>query len=236
MTTGIPTSTTPAAGSFDATSPARVVVIDDHQILAGALKAALDSSPDLHVVAIAATIADGVRAVGETQPDLVVTDYRLPDGDIAEHVPHMVDCCPETKVLVLTGWPDESSFLRTIGAGANGFLDKQQDLDALLDAARRVLRGELVVAPRFLPLLVRRAGASPSSGRSSSLTSRELDVLQLLADGLSTRDVAAHLHLSVNTIRNHVARTLPKLGAHSRLDAVRAGVERGLIRLDPSAR
>lgn len=237
MTTGTATSTAATTGQFDGSVPARVVVIDDHQVLAGALKAALNSSPDLKVVGIAGTVAEGLAAVERGKPDLVVTDYRLPDGDIADHIPRFIECCPESKVLVLTGWPDESSFLRTIGAGASGFLDKQQDLDALIDAARRVLRGELVVAPHFLPLLVRRAGARDSDGgRSSSLTPRELDVLRLLADGLSTKAIADDLHLSVNTIRNHISKLLAKLDAHSRLDAVRVGVDRGLVRFDPAAR
>lgn len=224
-------------GELETPEAARVVVIDDHQVLAGALKSALNSSPDLEVVAIAGTIAEGIEAVVQGQPEVVVADYRLPDGDISDHLPRLLQGCPTAKVLVLTGWPDESSFMRTMGAGASGFLDKQQGLDDLIDAVRRVLRGELVVAPHFLSLLVRRTGSPDSAGgRGTVLTPRELDVLRLLADGLSTPAIAERLHLSVNTIRNHVSRLLGKLDAHSRLEAVRVGVERGLIRLDPTAR
>lgn len=221
-----------AEGS-DMAEAAKIVIIDDHRVLAGALKSALNTACDLNVAATADTVAGGLDAVARFQPDAVVTDYRLPDGDIAEHIPTMLEAAPRTKVLVLTGWADESSFLRSIRAGAAGFFDKQQGIDDLIDAVRRVLRGELVVAPHLVPLLAQRAGA-PISGtaHAASLTPRELDVLQLLADGVATRQIATRLNLSAHTIRNHVAHLLGKLDAHSRLEAVRIGVDRGLIRLD----
>lgn len=221
----------------DATVASEIVIIDDHQVLAGALKSALNTASDLHVAATAGTIAGGLDAVARLRPAAVVTDYRLDDGDIAEHIPTMLESAPGTKVLVLTGWSDETSFLRSIRAGASGFFDKQQGIDELIGAVRRVLRGELVVAQHFLPLLVQRAGAPGAGPRDVAvLTPRELDVLQLLADGVTTVEIATCLNLSAHTIRNHVSHLLGKLEARSRLEAVRMGVDRGLIRLDRTGR
>lgn len=215
-------------------TPAQVVIIDDHSVLAGALRTAVNTSPDLRVVATASSLAEGREAVRRHAPDIVLTDYRLPDGDIVDQLDELLELSPESKFLVFTGWVDEHSLVRSIGAGASGYLDKGQGLDDLMQAMRRVLAGELVVAPQFLSVLARRLG--PSGDQDRDLSDRELEVLRLLADGRTTREIATDLHLSVNTIRNHVARLLNKLGAHSRLDAVRIGVERGLVRLDSGPR
>ncbi len=128
---------------------------------------------------------------------------------------------------MITGSPDEASFLRSVAAGVEGFLDKLQRLDELVDGIRRAARGELVIAPRFLPSMARRAaGVRPAA---AELSRRELEVLQLLSKGTSTGEMAAALHISVNTVRNHVNRILAKLGVHSRLEAVHVAVQRGLI-------
>lgn len=208
-----------------------IVVIEDQQVLSGAMRAALDKSDDLRVVGTAASLADGVAQTERHQPTVVVSDFRLGDGDIPDRLPDLLRVSPGSHVLVFTGWADESSLVRAMSAGARGFVEKTTPFEDLLHAIRRVAVGEVVVSPRLLPVLTRRA----AGGDEESLSRRELDVLEGLAAGHSTAEMAESLHLSVNTVRNHLARLFDKLGVHSRLDALRVGVERGLIRFDPPA-
>lgn len=207
--------------------PKTVVVIDDHAMVAEALHVALSQTPDLRPVGSATTVDDGLRLVASAQPDVVITDLRFADGDVVGRLPAMRAACPTAKILVITGSSDEASFLRSVAAGVEGFLDKLQRLDELVDGIRRALRGELVIAPRFLPSMVRRTAGDRSA--AAELSRRELEVLQLLSKGTPTGEMATTLHISVNTVRNHVNRILVKLGVHSRLEAVHVAVQRGLI-------
>ena len=208
-----------------------VALIEDQQVLAGAIQRSLSMTDDLDVVGCAPSLAAGLILVRETRPDVLVSDYRLSDGDIPSRLDQMLAASPGTRVLVFTGWPDENSFLEAMAAGASGFLDKASPFEEFVDAIRCVARGEVVVHPRFLPALTRRA----TNNDATALSRRELEVLQLLSDGLSTVDVADRLILSVNTVRNHITHVLAKLGVRSRLEAVNVGVRRGLIRFDPPA-
>lgn len=221
--------TPPTGDQATATRITTVALIEDQQVLAGAIQRSLSVMGDLHVVGCAPSLEAGVDLVGETRPDVLVSDYRLSDGDVPSRLGEMLERSPGTRVLVFTGWPDENSFLEAMGAGASGFLDKAGPFEEFVDAIRRVADGEVVVAPRFLPALTRRA----TNSDTSALSRRELEVLQLLCDGLSTAEVADRLILSVNTVRNHITHVLTKLGVRSRLEAVNVGVRRGLIRFDP---
>ena len=206
-----------------------VAIVEDQQVLSGAIQASLENLPDLHVVGCASTLADGEILVRSSQPDVIVCDYRLSDGDVPDHLPSFLEAAPGAKALVFTGWPDENSLLEAMSAGARGFIDKASSFPEFVDAIRRVARDEVVVSPRFLPALTRRATEQDAGG----LTRRELEVLQLLAEGHSTEEMADELILSIHTVRNHIARLMTKLGVRSRLEAVNAGVRNGLIRYDP---
>lgn len=208
-----------------------VLVIEDQQVLSGALRAALEPVTDLTVIGTAPSLAEGVAAAERLEPDIVISDYRLGDGDVVDRLADLQAAAPATRVLVFTGWADEASLVRAMAAGASGFIEKTSSFDDLLHAIRRVAAGEVVVSPRLLPVLARRA----TGDTTESLSQRELEVLELLSTGHTTSEIAAELHLAVNTVRNHLARLFEKLGVHSRLEAVRAGVERGLIRFDPPA-
>ncbi|MFP5322718.1 MAG: LuxR C-terminal-related transcriptional regulator [Acidimicrobiia bacterium] len=215
---------------MDTVEATTIALIEDQQVLAGAIQRSLSALPDLALVGVATSLDEGVGLVEESTPDVLVSDFRLTDGDIPDRLPEILDRSPGTKVLVFTGWPDESSFLEAMGAGATGFLDKAAPFDDFIDAIRRVAAGEVVVAPRFLPALTRRA-TSPKD--ANALSRRELEVLQLLSEGRSTAEVAEELILSVNTVRNHITHLMAKLGVRSRLEAVNVAVRKGLIRFDP---
>lgn len=210
--------------------PITILVIEDQQVLSGAIRSSFSSMADLDVVGTAASINEGISAVERLQPDVVVSDFRLGDGDIADHLDELFTASPRSHVLVFTGWADENSLMRAMTAGASGFVEKTAPFDEFVHAVRRVAVGETIVSSRLLPMLARRAaGGSPET----TLSKRELDLLERLAAGRSTAEIAAELHLSVNTVRNHLARLFDKLDVHSRLEAVRVGVEMGLIRFDP---
>lgn len=197
----------------------RVVVLEDHEMVATALEAALGRDPRLAVAAVATTVPEARRALVEHRPDVLVTDLRIEGVEVADQLPEFLADVPDLKILVVTGWATERTLFDCLDHGAKGFLAKSQGLDELVDGVLRVSLGQTVVAPPLLPALVRRT--SPSSGKDrAELTPRELEVLALLGEGVGTRDMAARLQVSPNTIRNHVRAVLGKLGAGSRLEAV----------------
>jgi DNA-binding NarL/FixJ family response regulator len=196
-----------------------VVVLEDHEMVATALEAALGQDPRLSVVGRANHLEGALALVEAHQPDVLVTDLRLEGVEVADQLPRLAELAPGMRILVVTGWATERTLFDCLDHGAHGFLAKSQGLDELVDAVVRVSLGETVLTPPLLPALIRRT--SPRGGRDrAELTPRELDVLRLLADGVGTKEMAERLVVSPNTIRNHVRSVLAKLGASTRLEAV----------------
>lgn len=196
-----------------------VVVLEDHEMVATALEAALGRDPRLTVLAVATTLAQARDAVAEHRPDVLVTDLRIDGVEVADQIPGFLADVPAMRVLVVTGWATERTLFECIDHGAHGFLAKSQGLDELVDGVLRVSAGETVVAPHLVPALVRRSSTVVGRHRAD-LTPRELEVLALLGRGVGTRDIAHRLGVSPNTVRNHVRAVLGKLGAKTRLEAV----------------
>lgn len=197
-------------------------------MVAGAFRAALEAQEDLVVVGAAQTLTDALHLLRALRPDVVVLDYRLPDGEVGDHLAEVFDAHPDVRVLVVTGWASERALVRSVEAGVHGFLSKSQPVEDFVNAVRHIAAGEAVFAPDVLARLLTHLGRG---GRrpADSLTSRELEVLQLLSEGRATQEIAQKLFLSVNTVRNHVASILGKLGVRSRLEAVTEGMRLGLI-------
>lgn len=196
-------------------------------MVATALGAILRAESDIELIGTVGTIDDAMEMATEQAPDLIVTDQRLPDGEVTGHIPRLLEAAPGCAVLVVTGLPTEQAFIAAMDAGARGYVSKSQEMGEFLDAVRRVGAGATVVAPDLLPTLVRRSGARRDD--RSSLTPRELQILQQLALGRGTSAIASELALSANTVRNHVSHLTLKLGAHSRLEAVSIGTRLGLV-------
>lgn len=205
--------------------PHRVLIVDDHAMVASGLQAALDEEHDLEVVATAGSIAEAVAAVDRHRPDIVLMDFRMGDGDAADGMAALVGAGHDVPVVVVSGHADVRSVQRAVEAGCAGYLLKDQAIEELAAAVRAVCGGGAVFAPAVLPAVLGRRTAGPGH----DLTPREAEVLQLLADGASTADIAGTLFLSTNTVRNHVQRVLGKLGAHSKLEAVAIGLREGLV-------
>ena len=203
------------------------VLIEDHAMIAHGLRAALDLVDDIDVVAVAGNIEEGVQQARGHEPQVVLLDFRLPDGDAPDAIVRLHKARPEAKVLIVSAMSDYRSVVSAMEAGASGYLLKDQPINDLIAGIRRVRAGETVVAPSLVPRLLARI--TTTSAPTAKLSRREIDVLQLLAEGLSTAELAARLHLSVNTVRNHVQSVLQKLGAHSRLQAVATARRLGLV-------
>ena len=187
-------------------------------MVARGLEAALAEEPDLEVVGIAGTVEDGVLRFRQLRPDVVVMDYRLPDGEGTDATRQIRATEAEAAVLLLTGADDPSVVAAALDSGCSGFVSKDRDVDELASAIRAVARGAAVFPA---DLLSRALSPAPSkSGLGSDLTSREREVLAMLADGASTEEIGSGLFLSLHTVRNHVRNILTKLHSRTKLEAV----------------
>lgn len=200
-----------------------VVVIEDHGLVASALKASLDREPDLRVAGLAATVDEGLVVLRRLQPTVALIDLRLAQGSSLDHLQELRAASPTTRVLVLTGWPTQQSMLDALEAGATGYLSKSRPLAELVEAVHRVARGETVIDPELLDALVHPGTAGPRP------SPREITVLEHLAQGSTTGEIADSMHLSAHTVRACVASLLRTLDVHSRVEAVGEGLRRGLI-------
>ena len=209
-------------------SPTSVVLCDDHRILTQGLTAILDEEPDISVVAVAATVAELVDMVNRHRPEVVLVDYQLPDGDGVTATRTLKQTHPTLQVVMLTAYGDEKVLLAAIEAGCSGFVTKQSAAIAIAGAIRQAAAGDAVINTATLHQLL--PYLKPTSrGLGTDLTARELEVLELLADGASGRVIAQRLYLSFNTVRNHAQSVLDKLGVHSRLEAVAVALQEGII-------
>ncbi len=205
-------------------APTRVVLVEDHDMVAEAMALAMQRADDLEIVARARSIASALTEVRRHKPDVVLLDRRLPDGDAIDAIGAISEL--GARVLMLTGEATSTVAARVAEAGGSGLVLKSAGLDELEDAVRRVADGEAVFGAEFLAgVLSRLTGRT----RSATLTARERQALGLLADGASTAEVARRLGVAVNTARNHVQRVLEKLGARSKLEAVAIARKEGLL-------
>lgn len=221
------TSATVATHDAD-DAPARVLIVEEQVMMAEGLRTAVNQAGDLDVVGLAASVGDAVSATGALTPDVVVIDHPLPDGEAADAVPRLRTAHPGVKVLVISGLSDHRSVVQALEHGADGYLLKDEPVNVLIEGIRSVHRGDRALSQSLLTnLLTRMARTDAPSDR---LTARQQDVLQCLADGLSTDEIGLRLELSHNTVRNHVQRILNRLGAHSKLEAVAIALREGLVR------
>jgi DNA-binding NarL/FixJ family response regulator len=205
----------------------RVLIVEDHRMFAQALRAALDETDDIAVTGAMATAREGVEAARTTQPDVVLMDHRLPDGDGVEAARTIKADRPETKVVMLTAAADDHVLSQAIQAGCSGYLTKDHTVDELILAVRAAHNGEALISPAMLSRLLDRL--SDRSRPGADLTSRETEVLCLLAEGLSNGAIANQLDIRLATVRNHVQSVIEKLHAHSKLEAVAVALRQGLI-------
>jgi two-component system, NarL family, response regulator LiaR len=201
--------------------PIRICIADDHAVVRRGLRAFLDNQPDIEVVGEAATGSDAVALVQQLAPDVMLVDLLMPEMDGFEAIRHMRERGPNTRIIVLTSYSAEGQVLRALRAGALSYLLKDADADDIAAAIRRAARGEAViaatVAAKALGTLSQHP-AAPTAGLAH-LTNRELEVLRLIADGLSNAIIAERLFISEGTVKTHVNSLLSKLHVADRTQA-----------------
>jgi DNA-binding NarL/FixJ family response regulator len=209
----------------------RVMVADDHPMWRDAVARDL-AEAGFEVVATASTGAEAVRRAGATRPDVLLLDLQLPDLSGVEVARQLCATQPSLRVLVLSASGEQDDVLEAVKAGATGYLVKSASQAELLDAVRRVAAGESVFTAGLAGLVLgeyRRLASGPATTADvPQLTERELEVLRLIAKGLTAKQVAQRLVLSHRTVENHVQNTLRKLQLHNRTQLVRYAIEQGL--------
>ena len=209
-------------------TPIRVVLVDDHRVVTQSLKAWLESFPDIRVVGVAANGESAIDRIVEWSPDVVLQDLLMPGGiDGIETTKRIRHVCPSARVIALTASIDEPRMVGVLRAGASGYVRKNAEPEALVDAVRAVAKGRTVIDPAAA-----RALAEATDTPSESLTPREIDVLRLLALGQSNRDIAAALGVGEETIKTHVSRVLAKLHVDNRAQAIVEALRRRLVSVD----
>ncbi|MGY6499176.1 MAG: response regulator [Microcella sp.] len=203
----------------------RVLVADDHAVVRAGIVALLGGEPDIDVVGEAVDGVEAVALAASLTPDLVVMDVRMPrlTGDAA--TARILAESPGVRVLVLTTYESDASILAAIEAGASGYLLKAAPAEELLAGVRSVAAGEVALSPAIAAQLVARV-RQPAA---PALTPRETEVLRLVAEGLTNRQIGERLHLGEATVKTHLLRTFEKLGVSDRTRAVTLAMERGLL-------
>ena len=207
----------------------RLLIADDHGVVRGGLKLLLDRQPDMEVVAEA---ADGAEALAEAlahRPDLAILDVAMPRMTGLQATHEIKKQAPDTQVLILSMHDDERYLFEALRAGASGYVLKREADHDLVDAIRAVMRGEPFLTNSAQRSLVREWMADASAGPSEPLTPREQEVLKLIAEAHTNKEIAATLHLAEKTVESHRANVLRKLGMRDRVELVRYAIRRGLI-------
>jgi len=216
------------AATSPPTRPIRVLIIDDHEVLASSLALVLDAEEDITTAGVATTLEQARAMIDSVQPDVLLLDHRMPDGDGVAAIPSLQALRPSLGVVVLTASSADHVLMAAIEAGASGFLSKTRSLDEVTAAVRAAAAGESVISPEMLARLLPRFGRGKPH-TADERTEREREVLALVAEGLSNAAIAERLVVSVHTVRNHIASLSAKLGAHSKLEALSIALRRGLL-------
>ncbi|WP_106614146.1 response regulator transcription factor [Saccharothrix carnea] len=206
--------------------PVRVVLVEDHHMVAEAIRLAWAGSADVEVVATVGSVADALAETRRHRPDVVLLDRRLPDGDGLDAIAGFAEW--DARVLVLTGEATVSVAARAAQSGAAGLVLKSARLEELTDAVLRVAAGEVVFDGGLLGGVLDKLTGRGDAGRVA-LTGRERETLLLMAEGASTEEIGERMGVARNTVRNHVQRVLEKLGARSKLEAVAIARRDGLL-------
>ncbi|MCJ7726845.1 MAG: response regulator transcription factor [Acidimicrobiia bacterium] len=202
------------------TDSLRIVLVDDHEVVREGLRALLDAAEGIDVVGEAGTVADAVRRVGYESPDVVVLDVRLPDGSGIEACREIRARWPEVRVLMLTSFADDEALFSSIMAGASGYVLKQIKGSDLISSVQRVGRGESLLDPEMTERVFRRIrGEEPDDPLLARLSNQERKILDLIAEGLTNREIAERMFLAEKTVKNYVSNVLAKLDMSRRSEA-----------------
>ncbi|MEU9126863.1 response regulator transcription factor [Kitasatospora sp. NPDC048540] len=203
-------------------SPVKVFLLDDHEVVRRGVHDLLDAEPGLTVVGEAGTVEQAIARVPALRPDVAILDMRLPDGDGVTVCRELRSRMPDLACLILTSFDDEEALLDSIMAGASGYVLKQISGTDLVSAVRTVASGQSMLDPGATTRLMARLrgdGAVPQAPAFPELTDREREILALIGEGLTNRQIGERLYLAEKTVKNHISRLLAKLGVERRVQA-----------------
>lgn len=211
----------------------RLVIIDDHEIVREGLKTILVSEPDFSIVGEASNVDAALDIVAQLHPDIALVDIRLPGTNGIELCRMINERYPETAVIILTTFTDESLVAQCVRAGARGFIVKDIERFDLKRSIRAVARGEATIDTKVAASVLAQLRRSPPPGEPAPsaelLSSQQLVILRLIAQGLSSREIATQLYLSENTVKGYVQEILHRLGVKNRTEAVMVAVKQGWL-------
>ena len=202
----------------------RVLIVDDHQVVRMGLRAMIDAEPDMVVVGEAGEGTAAIAAYQQHRPDITLMDLRLPGMGGPEIISAIRKGAPDANIIVITTYDADEDVYRAVEAGARGYLLKGTFAEGMLEAIRHVHAGRRLIAPEVAARLADRVS-------SPSLTAREVAVLELVAKGMSNKEIGATLFLSEDTVKTHLRHVYGKLGVGDRTEAALLAVQRGIIRL-----
>ncbi|HEV7192317.1 MAG TPA: response regulator transcription factor [Jatrophihabitantaceae bacterium] len=208
------------------TADIKVFLLDDHEIVRRGLADLIEAEPGITVVGEAGTAAEALNRIPAVRPDVAILDARLPDGSGIDVCRDIRSSMPEVRCLILTSYDDNDAVFAAVMAGAAGYLLKEIRGSNLVDAIRQVADGKTLLDPGVTErLLTRLRDGEPKDERLASLTDREREILALIADGLTNRQIGERLFLAEKTVKNYVSGLLAKLGMERRTQAAVYGAE-----------
>lgn len=201
--------------------PVRVFLLDDHEVVRRGLRELLESEGDIEIVGEAGTAASAIARIPALRPDVAVLDARLPDGNGIEVCRHVRSADPSIRAIILTSFDDDEALFAAIMAGASGYVLKQVTGQDLLSAVRHVASGASLLDPHVTERVMQRLrqGASSEPDELKSLTAQERRILELVAEGLTNRQIGEKLFLAEKTVKNYMSSILAKLGLERRTQA-----------------
>lgn len=209
--------------------PIRVLIADDHLIVREGLRLILETVEDMTVVGEAADGAEAVRLASVLQPDVVLMDLRMPGMDGLTAIERLQATHPHIAVVILTTYNEDELMVRGLQAGARGYLLKDTDRETLFHAIRAAARGEMLLKPEIVAKVLART-AAPAPATDLELTDREREVLEAVARGERSKEIATRLHITERTVKAHLTSIYNKLGVDSRAAAVTEALRRGWLR------
>jgi DNA-binding NarL/FixJ family response regulator len=207
--------------------PTRVLIVEDHRVVAEGLAALINQQSDMQVVGTVGTVADSIGAAADLNPDVVLLDFRLPDGAAPDAAAAIRTIRPQAKMIFLTREDTDAARFAAVQAGASAFLHKSRAAAEVVAAVRDVARGKMLITPRTIATLL--AKRRDMDAQLERLTAREKEVLRLMAEGFPSRAIASELGISYTTVRTHIRSLGSKLAVHSKLEAIVKARELGLI-------
>ena len=197
----------------------RVFLVDDHELVRHGISALISAEPDMEVVGEASTAAQARARILATRPDVAVLDVRLPDGSGIDVCRDVRSENPDTRCLILTGYDDDEAIYAAVLAGASGYVIKDVQGSRLIDSVRKVAGGAMLLDPALNRRVIERITQTHTDSRLESLTAREREILPLIAEGLTNREIGERLSLAEKTVKNYISGLLSKLGLQRRTQA-----------------